>query len=238
MNRLAHRWTIASLALLAACGGSPDDAPGSAGGGTTGAGGTGAGTTAPGDDVVALEIVEWSQSPSALRVSLILRNQDTLPLPVTPASFSVESMDGFTLGSESFQWITEPCPSVNLASSASLRCEVGFSKSADQEPARLVFAALDGRQAESPFPPEPPITQDDFCSRFSFEGSSCPGCMDGCGLIDSACSSEDDQFNVFVLIESGGDYCPEGVPLLSTACFDELLSCVRGKCADSCGLHP
>ncbi|KYG03149.1 hypothetical protein BE21_53180 [Sorangium cellulosum] len=251
MNRLAHRSTIAALAVLAAaCGGSSDDAPddgssgttaSGAGGGTTSGegGGTTAstGTAAPEGEILALEIVEWNQDASALRVSLVLRNQDTLPLPVTPESFSVASTDGFSLGWVPFRWITNPCPAVNLPSSGSLRCEMGFSKSAEQEPARLVFAALDGRQVETPFPAEAPITSDNICSHFSFEGR-CYECATECRLYDSVCTSEEDWINLDRLLFSAGAACTEGAPLLSEACFDGLLTCIRDGCVEDCGFHP
>ncbi|WP_437312731.1 hypothetical protein [Sorangium sp. So ce385] len=242
MNRLAHRSTIAALAVLAAaCGGSSDDAPDDGSGGTTSGGGGGTtactGTTAPEGEILALEIVEWNQDASALRVSLVLRNQDTLPLPVTPESFSVTSTDGFSLGWVPFRWITNPCPAVNLPSSGSLRCEMGFSKSAEQEPARLVFAALDGRQIEAPFPAEAPITSDNFCSHVEFEGY-CAECLTGAEPLGSSCSSDDDIEHFYTFISSGGDSCPIGVPALSATCFDALLEWVRGECAEDCGFHP
>ncbi|WP_437565366.1 hypothetical protein [Sorangium sp. So ce542] len=243
MKRLAHRRTIAALAVLAAaCGGSSDDAPDDASGGTT-ASGTGggtiasSGTTAPEGEIPALEIVEWNQDASALRVSLVLRNQDTLPLPVTPESFSVTSTDGFSLGWVPFRWITNLCPAVNLPSSGSLRCEMGFSKSAEQEPARLVFAALDGRQMETPFPDEAPITSDNLCSHVEFDGY-CGECLERTELIGSSCSSDEDIEHFYTLIGSGGDYCPIGAPALSAACFDALLEWMRGECAEDCGFHP
>ncbi|WP_437949170.1 hypothetical protein WME98_52835 [Sorangium sp. So ce296] len=289
MNRLAHRRTIAALALLAAaCGGSSDDArddgsggttasgagggttasgagggttasgagggttASGAGGGTTtsGAGGgttasgvggggttTSSGTTAPEGEILALEIVEWHQDESALRVSLVLRNQDTSPLPVTPESFSVTSSDGFSLGWVPFRWITNPCPAVNLPSSGSLRCEMGFGKSAEQEPARLVFAAVDGRQIETPFPAESPITPDNICSHVSF-GGRCYECAIGCRLYESVCTSDEDRFKLETLLFSAGDSCTERAPLLSEACFDGLLTCIRDECVEDCDLHP
>ncbi|WP_437604844.1 hypothetical protein WMF20_26990 [Sorangium sp. So ce834] len=252
MNRLAHRKTIAALALLAAaCGGSSDDAPddgssgttaSGAGGGTTASGAGGgttasSGATAPDGEILALEIVEWHQDESALRVSLVLRNQDTLPLPVTPESFSVTSSDGFSLGWVPFRWITNPCPAVNLPSSGSLRCEMGFSKSAEQEPARLVFAALDGRQIETPFPAESPITLDNFCSHISVDGR-CYECVTECGLYESVCTSDEDRINLDRLLFSAGDSCTEDAPPLSEACFDGLLTCIQDDCVEDCDLHP
>ncbi|AUX33844.1 MULTISPECIES: hypothetical protein [Sorangium] len=261
MNRLAHRKTIAALALLAAaCGGSSDDAPddgssgttasgagggttaSGAGGGTTASGAGGgttasSGTTAPDGEILALEIVEWHQDESALRVSLVLRNQDTLPLPVTPESFSVTSSDGFSLGWVPFRWITNPCPAVNLPSLGSLRCEMGFSKSAEQEPARLVFAALDGRQIETPFPAESPITLDNFCSHISFDGR-CYECVTECRLYESVCTSDEDRINLDRLLFSAGDSCTEDAPPLSEACFDGLLTCIQDDCVEDCDLHP
>ncbi|WP_437295549.1 hypothetical protein [Sorangium sp. So ce426] len=267
MRRLAHRGTIAAIALLAAaCGGSSGDTPGDAGsgattsggeggstassgtgGGTTEPGGTGGGTTAsgsagggttePGSTILALEVVEWNQTPSALRVSLGLRNDDALPLPVTLASFSVVSSDGLSLGTEPFVWLEQPCPSVNLPSSASLRCEVGFPKSAAQEPMRLVFAALDGRVTEAAFPAESPITPDSVCSHVSFEGL-CNTCMNNCDLLDSGCSSDDDRGKISFIIDTVGRACPETAPALSASCYDALLGCLRYECADECEFHP
>ncbi|WP_437729787.1 hypothetical protein [Sorangium sp. So ce1335] len=266
MNRLAYRGTIAALTLLAAaCGGSSDDTPagagggttasGSAGGGTTASGGAGGGTTASGGGTTAssgegggtttpeskmpsLEIVDWNQDASEVRVRLILKNEDTLPLPVTPSSFSIETTEGFSIAGEPFHGHEEPCGSVNLASSASLRCEMGFSKREGQEPARLLFAALDGRQAGVPFPAESPITPDNFCEHVGFGGDRCYECAIDCGLVDTVCSSEDDYTHLDILLFSGGPYCAEGVSLLSEACYDGLLACVRGECADRCEFQP
>lgn len=126
---------------------------------------------------------------------------------------------------------------MNLPSSASLRCNLGFPKTAAQEPVRLVFAALDGREAATPFPAESPITPDNICSHSDFEGY-CMGCIEDCRLFESACSSEDDRRNLDTILFSSGAYCPEGAPLLSEACYDELLTCMRDECADDCEFHP